>query len=55
MRMVTGLSGALDVPCELWMDKQLSKSQPLHSQSIQAVRRRYFKNRKGFREKAQKW
>ena len=44
-------SGILDVPCELWMDKQLSKSQPLHSQSIQEVRRRYFKNRKGFREK----
>ncbi|MYB95323.1 IS200/IS605 family element transposase accessory protein TnpB [Candidatus Poribacteria bacterium] len=43
--------GALDMPCELWMDKQLSKSQPLHSQSIQEVRRRYFKNRKGFREK----
>jgi len=43
--------GTLDVPCELWMDKQLSKSQPLHSQSIQEVRRRYFKNRKGFREK----
>ena len=28
--------------CELWMDKQLSKTQPLHSQSIQAVRERYF-------------
>ena len=43
--------GKLDAACELWMDKQLSKSQPLHSQSIQEVRRRYFKNRKGFREK----
>ena len=43
--------GSLDVPCELWMDKQLSKSQPLHSQSIQEVRKRYFKNHKGFREK----
>ena len=31
------------------MDKQLSKSQPLHSQSIQAVRERYFKNRKAYR------
>ncbi len=41
--------GRLDKACELWMDKQLSKSQPLHSQSIQEVRRRYFKNRKGFR------
>ncbi|RKU15643.1 transposase [Candidatus Poribacteria bacterium] len=35
--------------CELWMDKQLSKSQPLHSQSIQEVRSRYFKNWYGFR------
>ena len=43
--------GQIDAPCELWMDKQLSKSQPLHSQSIQEVRRRYFKNRKGFRKK----
>ncbi len=42
--------GRLDTSCELWMDKQLSKSQPLHSQSIQEVRSRYFKNRKGFRE-----
>ncbi|MYB92979.1 hypothetical protein F4054_00005 [Candidatus Poribacteria bacterium] len=49
--MLTGQGGPLDVPCELWMDKQLSKSQPLHSQSIQEVRRRYFQNRKGFREK----
>ena len=42
--------GSLDKACELWMDKQLSRSQPLHSQSIQEVRSRYFKNRKGFRE-----
>ena len=42
--------GRLDIECELWMDKQLSKSQSLHSQSIQEVRSRYFKNRKGFRE-----
>lgn len=28
----------LEKPCELWMDKHLSKTQPLHSQSIQAVR-----------------
>jgi len=40
----------LDMPCELWMDKHLSKSQHLHSQSIQEVRSRYFKNRKGYRE-----
>ena len=40
--------GHLDKQCELWMDKQLSKSQPLHSQSIQAVRERYFKNRKAY-------
>ena len=37
------------IACELWMDKQLRKSQPLHSQSIQEVRSRYFKNWKGFR------
>ena len=42
--------GRIDRVCELWMDKELSKSQPLHSQSIQEVRSRYFKNRKGFRE-----
>ncbi len=42
--------GGVDCSCELWMDKQLSKSQPLHSQSIQEVRSRYFKNRKGFRK-----
>ncbi len=34
--------------CELWMDKQLTKSQVLHSQSIQAVRRRYFQNWQSF-------
>ncbi len=31
------------------MDKRLSKSQPLHSQSIQEVRSRYFKNWEGLR------
>ena len=41
--------GRLDKQCELWMDKQLSKTQHLHSQSIQAVRERYFKNRKAYR------
>ena len=30
--------------CEGWIDKHLSKTQPLHSQSIQAVRVRYFKS-----------
>lgn len=35
--------------CELWMDKKLTKAQPLHSQSIQEVRSRYFKNWYGFR------
>lgn len=39
----------LDKQCELWMDKQMSKKQPLHSQSIQATRVRYFKNRKTYR------
>ena len=34
--------------CELWMDKQLSKTQSGHSQSIQAVRERYFKSYQGF-------
>ena len=34
--------------CELWMDKMLSKRQSLHSQSIQAVRERYFKSFKAF-------
>ena len=42
-------TGRLDPQCELWMDKQLSKSQSLHSQSIQAVRERYFKNRRAYR------
>ena len=36
------------------MDKQLSKSQPL-SQSIQAVRERYFKNRKAYRALRKKY
>ena len=40
----------IEKSCEAWMDKHLSKSQPLHSQSIQAVRERYFKNRKAYRE-----
>ena len=30
--------------CEGWMDRNLSKSQPLHSQSIQAIRKQYFKS-----------
>ncbi len=30
--------------CEGWVDKQLSKKQPLHSQSIQAIRKHYFKS-----------
>ena len=30
--------------CKGWMDKQLSKSQPLHSQSIQSIRKQYFKS-----------
>ena len=34
--------------CELWLDKQLSKSQSLHSQSIQSVRERYFKSWQAF-------
>lgn len=34
--------------CESWMDKQLSKTQPLHSQSRQAVRERYFKSWQAF-------
>ena len=34
--------------CEGWMDSALSKSQPLHSQSIQAVRERYFKSWKSY-------
>ena len=40
----------LDYECELWMDKQLSKTQKLHSQSIQHVRWRFFKGRKSYRE-----
>ena len=44
----TGVS--LDYECELWMDKQLSKTQKLHSQSIQHVRWRFFKARKSYRE-----
>ena len=42
--------GRLDYDCELWMDKHLSKTQKLHSQSIQHVRWRFFKNRKAYRE-----
>jgi len=34
--------------CELWMDRMLSKRQALHSQSIQAVRARYFQCWQGF-------
>lgn len=34
--------------CELWMDKQLSKAQALHSQSIQSVRERYFRSWQAF-------
>ena len=34
--------------CEGWVDKNLSKSQPLHSQSIQDVRQRYFKSWKSY-------
>ena len=34
--------------CEGWMDKNLSKSQPLHSQSIQSVRQSYFKSWKSY-------
>ena len=34
--------------CEGWMDKKLSKLQPLHSQSIQAIRKRYFKSWKSY-------
>ena len=38
----------LSKSCELWMDKQLSKAQALHSQSIQAVRERYFRSWQAF-------
>ena len=34
--------------CEGWVDKNLSKKQPLHSQSIQAVRKQYFKSWKSY-------
>lgn len=34
----------IDKDCQGWMDKNLTKSQPLHSQSIQAVRASYFKS-----------
>ena len=34
--------------CEGWLDKNLSKSQPLHSQSIQNVRKRYFESWKSY-------
>ena len=34
----------IGLDCEGWMDKNLSKSQPLHSQSIQAIRKQYFKS-----------
>ena len=34
--------------CEGWMDKNLSKSQALHSQSIQTVRKQYFKSWKSY-------
>ena len=34
--------------CEGWVDKKLSKSQPLHSQSIQAIRKQYFKSWKSY-------
>ena len=34
--------------CEGYIDKSLSKSQPLHSQSIQYVRERYFKSWKSY-------
>ena len=35
--------------CEGWIDKRLTKSQALHSQSIQAVRERYFKSWESYR------
>ena len=34
--------------CEGWVDKRLSKKQPLHSQSIQAIRKQYFKSWKSY-------
>ena len=36
--------------CEGWLDKHLSKSQPLHSQSIQTIRKQYFKSWKSYWE-----
>ena len=36
--------------CEGWLDKNLSKSQPLHSQSIQTIRKQYFKSWKSYWE-----
>ena len=36
--------------CEGWLDKNLSKSQPLHSQSIQTIRKQYFKSWKPYWE-----
>ena len=40
----------IGLDCEGWMDKHLSKSQPLHSQSIQTIRKQYFKSWKSFWE-----
>ena len=34
--------------CEGWMDQHLSKSQPLHSQSIQHIRKTYFRSWKSY-------
>ena len=34
--------------CEGWLDRNLSKSQPLHSQSRQAIRKQYFKSWKSY-------
>lgn len=33
-----------DKDCEGWMDKQISDTHPLHSQSIQSIRARYFQS-----------
>ncbi len=51
--MATGLSTRtrdfwIGSDCEGWIDKHLSKSQPLHSQSIQSIRKQYFKSWKSF-------
>ena len=35
--------------CEGWMDKQLSDTHPLHSQSVQAIRARYFQAWRSYR------